>query len=86
MPDTYLSPRTKVARSPIEGRGLFATKRIAKGEIVAIKGGHVMDRAALRRAPARAAREELTYDWAMEANVPARTSYLAEKIAARGRR
>lgn len=33
--------------SPIHGRGLFARRGIAKGEIVAIKGGHVLDAAAL---------------------------------------
>jgi hypothetical protein len=124
MPNTYLSPKTRIRKSAIEGRGLFATKRLAKGEIVAVKGGHVMDYAALHRSPARraeatiqvedgfvigartrrevarnkmylnhscepnvgirgqvtfvamravAAGEELTYDWAMEENRPART-------------
>ena len=49
MPLSYLSPKTKIAKSPIEGRGLFARRGIAKGEIVAIKGGHVLDLATLRR-------------------------------------
>lgn len=41
---TYISPKAKKgARSKIEGRGLFAVKPIKKGEIVAIKGGHVID-------------------------------------------
>jgi SET domain-containing protein len=41
---SYISPRAaKGERSTIEGRGLFATEAIAKGEIVAIKGGHIVD-------------------------------------------
>jgi SET domain-containing protein len=39
---TYRSPKTTVRPSPIHGRGLFATDAIAKGEIVAVKGGHVL--------------------------------------------
>ena len=35
--------------SKIHGRGLFATADIAKGEIVAVKGGHIVDRETLRR-------------------------------------
>jgi hypothetical protein len=44
LPDlSYRSPKTTVRESPIHGRGLFATEPIAKGEIVAIKGGYVFD-------------------------------------------
>ena len=39
---TYRSPSTEVRESPIHGRGLFARNAIAKGEIVAVKGGHVL--------------------------------------------
>ena len=39
---TYRSPRTEVRPSPIEGHGLFARAAIAAGEIVAVKGGHVL--------------------------------------------
>ncbi len=42
---TYRSPKTEVHPSPIQGQGLFATRPIAKGEIVAVKGGHVLPRA-----------------------------------------
>ena len=35
--------------SKIHGRGLFATADIAKDEIVAVKGGHIVDRQRLRR-------------------------------------
>jgi SET domain-containing protein len=41
---TYRSPKTEVRASPIHGRGLFAAQPIARGEIVAVKGGHVLTR------------------------------------------
>lgn len=41
-PLTYRAPATEVRESPIEGKGLFAAKPIAAGEIVAAKGGHVL--------------------------------------------
>lgn len=44
---SYLSPKTYVRPSPIHGRGLFAKDAIAKGEVVAVKGGHIIDRATL---------------------------------------
>ena len=42
---TYRAPATEVRTSPIHGRGLFARRAIARGEIVAVKGGHVLTRA-----------------------------------------
>jgi SET domain-containing protein len=45
---SYRSPKTTVKESPIHGRGLFALQPIAKGEIVAIKGGYIFDSAARR--------------------------------------
>ena len=53
MPASYLSPRTEIRPSPIHGRGLFARRAIRKGEIVAIKGGHILDRRALARVAGR---------------------------------
>ena len=47
-PLSYLSPKTKVRESKIHGRGLFAIADIAKNEIVAVKGGHIVDRKTLR--------------------------------------
>ena len=41
---TYRSPKTAVRPSPIHGQGLFAIRPIAAGEIVAVKGGHVLTR------------------------------------------
>ena len=39
---TYRSPKAEVRSSPIQGKGLFARQAIARGEIVAVKGGHVL--------------------------------------------
>jgi uncharacterized protein len=40
---SWISPKArKGARSGIAGRGLFATERIDAGEIVAVKGGHIV--------------------------------------------
>ena len=55
MAGSYRSPKTRVRASPIHGRGLFAVRPIRRGEIVAVKGGHILDRRALARSPARAA-------------------------------
>lgn len=46
---SYRSPKTEVRESPIHGRGLFAKASIQKGEVVLIKGGHIVDRETLRR-------------------------------------
>ena len=46
---SYLSPKTEVGESPIHGRGLFAVADIAKNEVVAVKGGHIVDRETLQR-------------------------------------
>jgi len=43
----------KGAASAIEGRGLIATAPIEAGELVAIKGGHIVTTAALRALPER---------------------------------
>jgi uncharacterized protein len=47
-PLSYRSPKTEVRESKIHGRGLFATADIAKDEVVAVKGGHIISRAQLR--------------------------------------
>jgi len=48
FPLSYRSPKTEIRASQIHGRGLFATTDIAKDEIVAVKGGHIVDRKTLR--------------------------------------
>jgi hypothetical protein len=48
LPLSYLSPKTEVRESKIHGRGLFATAEIAKDEIVAVKGGHIINGKTLR--------------------------------------
>jgi SET domain-containing protein len=41
---TWISPKArKGAASDIAGRGLFAVSDIAAGEVVAVKGGHIVD-------------------------------------------
>jgi hypothetical protein len=55
MSASYLSPKTVIRRSPIEGWGLFARRPIRQGEIVAIKGRHILDRRALASVRSRIA-------------------------------
>jgi uncharacterized protein len=54
LASSYISPKAvKGEPSAIEGRGLVAVAPIAKDEIVAIKGGHIVDTATLRTLPER---------------------------------
>ena len=48
IPLSYRSQKTEVRESKIHGRGLFAIADIAKTEIVAVKGGHIVDGRTLR--------------------------------------
>jgi len=48
IPLSYRSPKTEVHESKIHERGLFAIADIGKNEIVAVKGGHIVDRKTLR--------------------------------------
>ena len=49
---SYISPKAvKGLPSSIEGRGLVAAVAIARDEIVAIKGGHIVDAATLKSLP-----------------------------------
>jgi uncharacterized protein len=48
MSCSYRSSKTEVRKSHIHGRGLFAIADIAKDEIVAVKGGHIINRKTLR--------------------------------------
>ena len=41
---TYFSPKVAKRASLINGRGLFATAAIAKGEVVVVKGGYILTR------------------------------------------
>ncbi|HEY7429356.1 MAG TPA: SET domain-containing protein-lysine N-methyltransferase [Streptosporangiaceae bacterium] len=51
---SYISPKAAKGRpSGIEGRGMVAIEPISKDEIVAIKGGHIVDSAQLRSLPER---------------------------------
>jgi hypothetical protein len=44
---SYISPKARIAESPIHGRGLFAVEAFEQDEIVAVKGGHIFDRRVL---------------------------------------
>ena len=57
---SYRSPKTATGPSPIEGTGLFARAAIARGEIVAIKGGYIFDSATLGELEARLGPAEIT--------------------------
>jgi hypothetical protein len=41
---SYRSPKTEVRQSTIHGRRLFAIADSGEDEIVAVKGGHIIDR------------------------------------------
>jgi uncharacterized protein len=57
---SYITPKArKGAVSAIEGRGLVAVAPIATGELVAIKGGHIVTTAALRALPERLQNSEI---------------------------
>jgi uncharacterized protein len=49
MTSSWLSPKTEKRSSRINGRGLFARAAIATDEIVAVKGGVIIDAVALAR-------------------------------------
>jgi len=40
---SYRSPKTQIKQSPIHGKGLYARAPIAAREIVAVKGGYVLE-------------------------------------------
>lgn len=47
---SYISPKAaRGKKSTIAGRGLFAVRPIQKGEIVAIKGGHIIHKSTLKK-------------------------------------
>jgi uncharacterized protein len=56
---SWFSPKTEKRASPIHGRGLFARVPITVGEIVAVKGGAIMDSAALSRVRAEVSPAEI---------------------------
>jgi uncharacterized protein len=47
MTSSWFNPKTEKRTSSIAGRGLFARAAITAGEIVAVKGGVILDSAAL---------------------------------------
>ena len=55
MAASYRSPKTRIRKSLIHGRGLFACGPFRKGEVVAVKGGHILDRRMLSKVRRRIA-------------------------------
>ena len=52
--ETWITPKArKGVPSGIEGRGLIATEPIGRGEVVAVKGGHIVTTAELSPLPER---------------------------------
>jgi uncharacterized protein len=57
---SYITPKArKGGASDIAGRGLFAVEPIAAGELVAIKGGHIVTTEAVRSLPERLQNSEI---------------------------
>ncbi len=57
---SYITPKArKGGASAIAGRGLFAVEPIAAGEVVAIKGGHIVTTEAVRSLPERLQNSEI---------------------------
>jgi hypothetical protein len=57
---SYISPKAvKGGPSGIAGRGLTAVAPITKDEIVAVKGGHIVDTATLQTLPERLRNSEV---------------------------
>jgi SET domain-containing protein len=62
LPFSYRSLKTQVRESKIHGRGLFATTDIARNEIVAVKGGHIISWEELREITPRLGPVEIQID------------------------
>ncbi len=57
---SWISPKArKGSPSSIAGRGLFAVEDIAAGEVVAVKGGHIVDTATMQALPERLQNSEI---------------------------
>lgn len=60
LASSYITPKArKGTPSAIAGRGLIAVEPIVAGELVAIKGGHIVTTAALRALPERMQNSEI---------------------------
>jgi uncharacterized protein len=54
LPSSWITPKArKGVASAIEGRGLVAVEPIAEGEVVAVKGGHIVTSEMLHALPER---------------------------------
>jgi SET domain-containing protein len=58
--ESWISPKArKGLPSAIAGRGLFAVEPVDAGEVVAVKGGHIVDTETLRSIPATLQNSEI---------------------------
>lgn len=62
---SWFSPKTEKRSSAIQGRGLFAREAIGAGEIVAVKGGAIMDRAEFAKVRAAVSPAEIQIEEAL---------------------
>jgi SET domain-containing protein len=57
---SWISPKARKGQpSRISGRGLFAVEPISAGEVVAVKGGHIVDTATVRSLPEQLQESEI---------------------------
>ena len=57
---SWISPKARKGQpSRISGRGLFAVEPISAGEVVAVKGGHIVDTATVLSLPAQLQESEI---------------------------
>jgi SET domain-containing protein len=57
---SWISPKARKGNpSAIAGRGLFAIERISAGEVVAVKGGHIVDTATMHALPEKLQNSEI---------------------------
>jgi uncharacterized protein len=57
---SWISPKARKGDwSPIAGRGLFAVEAITAGEVVAVKGGHIVDTATVHALPEQLQNSEI---------------------------
>ena len=56
---SYITPKARKGAVSIQGRGLIAVAPITAGELVAIKGGHIVSTATLKSLPERLRNSEI---------------------------
>lgn len=59
---SWISPKVKLGKSPIHGEGLFAIEKIAKNEVIAYKGGYLLEVCDFNKLPDECKAAELQVD------------------------